>query len=413
MVMTPTAFLMAMLLHSLRTLLRFYERRSARDGFESGIQAALEWMLTAPNFLFRSEPAPADARPGEIFRVGDIGLASRLSFFLWSSIPDEELLKAAAQGKLKDPAAFESQVRRMLADPRSQALVDNFAGQWLFLRNLQSARPDGKTFPNFDDTLRRAFRAETELFFQSVIREDRSALDLLNADYTFVNERLARHYGIPNVYGSHFRRVTVTDGNRRGLLGHGSVLTVTSYPNRTSPVLRGKWILENILGTPPPAPPADVPPLKENDEGSRTPKSVRELIEEHRKNPACATCHAVMDPLGFSLENFDATGEWRVKDFSGPIDASGVLADGRKVQNAATLRNAIMEQPEQFVRTMTSKLLTSALGRGLETYDEPTVRRIVRDSADADYKFSSLVLNIVRSAPFQMKTVAEDARASQ
>jgi hypothetical protein len=290
----------------------------------------------------------------------------------------------------------------MLSDPRSQALVDNFAGQWLFLRNLQSARPDGKTFPNFDDTLRQAFRRETEMFFASIMREDRPALDLLTADYTFVNERLARHYGIPNVYGSHFRRVSVTNETRRGLLGHGSILTVTSYPNRTSPVLRGKWILENILGTPPASPPPNIPPLKENEEGTRTPRSVRELVEEHRKNPACASCHAVMDPLGFSLENFDATGEWRIKDLSGPIDASGVLANGRKVDGPITLRNAIMEQPEQFVRTMTEKLLVYGLGRGLEGHDMPAVRGIVRDSSAANYRFSSLILNIVKSAPLKV-----------
>ncbi len=393
------------------TLLRFFKRGATRN-FEAGVQSALEWMLTSPKFLFRTEPDPADARPGQVSRVSDIELASRLSFFLWSSVPDEELLRLAEQGKLKDSRILETQVRRMLADPKALAIVDNFAGQWLFLRNLQSARPDGKTFPNFDDALRRAFRTETELFFQSIVREDRSALDLLNADYTFVNERLARHYGIPGVYGSHFRRVTLTDENRRGLLGQGSVLVVTSYPNRTSPVLRGKWILENILGTPPPPPPPNVPPLKENDEISK-PRSVRELIEEHRKNPACASCHAVMDPLGFSLENFDATGEWRVKDASGPIDASGVLANGKAVNNAVTLRKAVMEQPDQFVRTMTSKLMTYALGRGLEYYDQPTVRSIVRDSASGNYKFSSLILNIVKSAPFQMKAVPAEARASQ
>ncbi|HEX4997001.1 MAG TPA: DUF1592 domain-containing protein [Terriglobia bacterium] len=391
------------------TLMRFYERSRKTGAFESGIQAALEYLLAAPKFLFRAEPDPAGVRPGEIYRVTDLELASRLSFFLWSTIPDDELLTLAEQKKLSAPATLEAQVKRMLSDPRSQALVDNFAGQWLFLRNLQSARPDGKTFPNFDDTLRQAFRKETELFVASVIREDRPTLDLLTADYTFVNERLARHYGIPNVYGSHFRRVTVTDEARRGLLGQGSILTVTSYPNRTSPVLRGKWILENILGTPPPAPPPNVPPLKENDEGSRAPKSVRELMEEHRRNPTCATCHAVMDPLGFSLENFDATGEWRVKDQSGPIDASGVLASGRQVDGPITLRKAILEHPDQFVRTVTEKLMVYGLGRGLEYYDMPVVRGIVRDSAASNYRFSSLILNIVKSAPFQMK-MAEEAR---
>jgi hypothetical protein len=396
----------------LDTLTRFYQRGRARGSFESGIQSALEWMLASPKFLFRTSPDPANVRPGETYRVNDIELASRLSFFLWSSIPDEELLALAEQNKLNNPATLEAQVRRMLSDPRSQALVDNFAGQWLFLRNLQSARPDGKTFPNFDDTLRQAFRRETEMFFASIMREDRPALDLLTADYTFVNERLARHYGIPNVYGSHFRRVSVTNETRRGLLGHGSILTVTSYPNRTSPVLRGKWILENILGTPPASPPPNIPPLKENEEGTRTPRSVRELVEEHRKNPACASCHAVMDPLGFSLENFDATGEWRIKDLSGPIDASGVLANGRKVDGPITLRNAIMEQPEQFVRTMTEKLLVYGLGRGLEGHDMPAVRGIVRDSSAANYRFSSLILNIVKSAPFQLKVAPENSNVA-
>jgi cytochrome c5 len=394
------------------TLMRFYQQGRARGSVQSGVQSALEWMLAAPKFLFRAEPDPANVRPGEPYRISDLELASRLSFFLWSSIPDEELLSLAEQSKLNNPAAIEAQTRRMLADPKSQALIDNFAGQWLFLRNLQSARPDGQTFPNFDDTLRQAFRRETELFFGAIVRDDRPALELLTADYTFVNERLARHYGIPGVYGSHFRRVTVADEARRGLLGQGSILTVTSYPNRTSPVLRGKWILENILGTPPPAPPPDVPPLKENDEGTRTPRSVRELVEEHRRNPACATCHAVMDPLGFSLENFDATGEWRVKDLSGPIDASGVLANGRKVDGPVTLRKAIMEQPEQFVRTLTEKLMTYGLGRGLEYHDMPVVRGVVRDSAASNYRFSSLILNIVKSAPFQMKVAPENSNVA-
>jgi len=293
-------------------------------------------------------------------------------------------------------------VKRMLADRKADALVRNFAGQWLYLRNLQSVQPDGHEFPNFDDNLRQAFRRETELFFDSIIRENRSILDLLGANYTFVNERLARHYGIPNIYGSHFRRVTLTDQTRMGLLGQGSVLTVTSYPNRTSPVLRGKWILENILGTPPPPPPPNVPPLKENDDNSK-PRSVRELMEDHRKNPACAGCHAVMDPLGFSLENFDGIAEWRTKDHSGPIDASGQLADGTKVEGPVTLRQALLKHPEQFAGTVTEKLLTYALGRGLEFYDMPVVRGIVKDAARNDYKFSSLITGIVKSTPFQMR----------
>jgi cytochrome c5 len=387
-------------------LMSFYQSARKTGNFESGVENGLAFLLTAPKFLFRTELDPVNVPPGGTYRVSDIELASRLSFFLWSSIPDDELLNVASQGKLKDPAVLDQQVKRMLADRKSDALVRNFAGQWLYLRNLQSSKPDGHEFPNFDDNLRQSFRHETELFFESIIRENRSALDLLNANYTFVNERLARHYGIPNVYGSRFRRVTLTDQNRMGLLGQGSVLTVTSYPNRTSPVLRGKWILENILGTPPPPPPPNVPPLKENDDNSK-PRSVRELMEEHRKNPACAGCHAVMDPLGFSLENFDGIGEWRTKDQSGPIDASGQLADGTKVEGPVTLRQAVLKHPEQFVGTITEKLLTYSLGRGLEYYDMPVVRGIVRDAARNDYKFSSLITGIVKSTPFQMRKSQE------
>ena len=386
----------------LDSLMSFYESGAKKGGFEAGVQNALQVMLATPKFLFRSEPDPANVPKGQIYRLGDLELASRLSFFLWSSIPDEELLALAEQGKLKDAAVLDAQVRRMLSDPKSQALVRNFAGQWLFLRNLQSARPDNKTFPDFDDNLRQAFRTETEMLFNSIIREDHNVVDLLTADYTFVNDRLAQHYGMRNIYGSHFRRVTVKEPARRGLLGHGSVLTVTSYPNRTSPVLRGKWILENIMGTPPPVPPPNVPPFPETEEGAK-PRPVREVLEEHRRNPACATCHAVMDPLGFSLENFDATGEWRTKDRSGPIDPSGVLADGTKVDGPLALRQALLKQPERFVDTMTEKMLTYALGRGLEHFDMPVVRGIVRDAAKQDYKFSALVFNIVKSPPFQMK----------
>ncbi len=299
----------------------------------------------------------------------------------------------------------------MLADPKAEALVNNFAGQWLFLRNLQSVAPNEDDFPNFDDTLRQSFRKETELFFASIIHEDHNVLDLLNANYTFVNERLAKHYGIPNVYGSQFRRVTVTDENRRGLLGQGSILTVTSQPNRTSPVLRGKWILENIMGTPPPAPPPNVPPLKENEEGTKT-LSVRALLEKHRENPTCATCHKIMDPLGFSLDNFDAIGQWRAKEAGSPIDASGQLADGTKVDGPVALRQALMKHPEQFVRTITEKLLTYGLGRGLEYYDMPTVRMIEQDAAKSNYRFSSLVLGIVKSAPFQLKKVPVTTEAA-
>ncbi|HEY2380436.1 MAG TPA: DUF1592 domain-containing protein [Terriglobia bacterium] len=383
-------------------LMKFYELGRRNRTFESGIENALAFVLTAPKFLFRTESDPPNATAGGAYRVSDIELASRLSFFLWSSIPDDELLNVASQGKLKDPVVLDQQVKRMLADPKSKELVRNFAGQWLFLRNLQSSKPDGHEYPNFDDNLRQAFRQETEMFFDSVLRENRSVLDLLNANYTFVNERLAKHYGIPNVYGTQFRRVTLTDQTRMGLLGQGSVLTVTSYPNRTSPVLRGKWILENILGTPPPPPPPNVPPLKENEEGTK-PKSVRELMEDHRRNPACAGCHAVMDPLGFSLENFDGVGEWRTKDQSGPIDASGQLADGTKVEGPVTLRQALMKHPEQFAGTVTEKMMTYALGRGLEYYDMPVVRSIVHDSAKNDYRLSSIIIDIVKSTPFQMR----------
>jgi hypothetical protein len=387
-------------------LVDFYQSGRKNGSFESGIENALAFLLTAPKFLFRTESDPAIVPADGIYRLGDIELASRLSFFLWSSIPDDELLNVAVQGKLKDPAVLDRQVKRMLADRKSDALVRNFAGQWLFLRNLQSSQPDGHEFPDFDDNLRQSFRRETELFFESIVRENRSILDLLNANYTFLNERLARHYGIPKIYGSHFRRVTLTDQTRMGLLGQGSILTVTSYPNRTSPVLRGKWILENILGTPPPPPPPNVPPLKENDDTTKT-RSVRELLEEHRKSPACAGCHAVMDPLGFSLENFDAIGEWRSKDHSGAIDASGQLADGTKVEGPVTLRQALLKHPEQFAGTVTEKLLTYALGRGLEFYDMPVVRGIVRDAARNDYKFSSIIMSIVKSTPFQMRKTQE------
>jgi hypothetical protein len=390
----------------LNTLLNFY-RAGRKDGdFDTGIRQALRLILASPQFLFRAEKDPSQATPGMVFRVGDLELASRLSFFLWSTIPDDELLNVAVQGKLKDAAVLERQVRRMLADPRSDALVRNFAGQWLFLRNLRSHLPDGQAFPNFDDNLREAFRHETEMLFESVMREDRSVLDLLTASYTFVNERLARHYGIPNVYGTRFRRVTLTDENRRGLLGHASILTVTSYPNRTSPVLRGKWILENILGTPPPAPPPNVPALEETvDHGKAL--TVRERTEEHRKNPACASCHRVMDPLGFSLENFDGVGRWRSKEAAGAIDASGQLADGTRVSGPGSLRQALMKHPDQFVGTMTEKMLTYALGRGLEYYDMPVIRRVVRQAARDEYRFSSLVTGIVTSAPFQMRKAQE------
>ncbi|HET9267169.1 MAG TPA: DUF1592 domain-containing protein [Vicinamibacterales bacterium] len=374
-----------------------YEAGRKGGSFETGIEHGLRLILANPKFLFRVERA-AD-KPGP---VSDIELASRLSFFLWSSIPDEALIDAAASGRLSTPAGIERQVTRMLADPRSRALTTNFASQWLLLRNLKNHIPTPGDFPNFDNELRQAFRRETELFFGSIVEENRSVLDLINANYTFVNERLARHYGIPNVYGSNYRRVPVTNEARRGLLGQGSVLTVTSYPNRTSPVLRGKYILENILGTPPPAPPANVPALSDNEAGHE-PKSLRERLELHRQSPACASCHRVMDPLGFALENFDGIGAWRVKEPGGNIDPSGKLADGSNVDGPVALRAAIMRHPDQFVRTLTEKLMTYGLGRGLEYYDMPVVRGIARDAAKKDYRFSAIVAGIVSSPPFRQK----------
>jgi hypothetical protein len=394
----------------LETLLSFYQAGKNQGNFESGIENSLRLILASPKFLFRSEPDPAHVAPGSVYRVSDLDLASRLSFFLWSSIPDDELLNMAAQGKLKDPAVLDREVRRMLADPKAEALVNNFAEQWLFLRNVQSVSPDEATFPNFDDNLRQSYKRETELFFDSIMKEDRDVMDLITANYTFVNERLAKQYNIPNVYGSQFRRVTLTGLNdndaRRGLLGQGSILSVTSYPTRTSPVLRGKWIMENIMGTPPPAPPPNVPALKDQAQGGKV-LSIRQLMEEHRKNAPCSTCHAVLDPLGFALENFNGVGEYRTKDASGPIDASGQLADGTKINGIVELRQALLKHPEYFVGTLTEKMLTYALGRPLEYYDMPVVRGIVASAARNDYRFSSLIAGIVKSEPFEMKRALE------
>jgi cytochrome c5 len=383
----------------------FYEKARPADGFESGIEMAMRAILVSPEFLFRIERDPAGVATKTAYRVSDIELASRLSFFLWSSIPDVELLDLAAAGRLRQPAVLDQQVKRMLADPRSEALITNFAGQWLYLRNLAAVSPDPRLYPDFDDNLRQAFRRETELFFESIVREDRNVLDLLSANYTFVNERLAKHYGIPNVYGSRFRRVTLGPDNvRGGLLGQGSILTVTSYANRTSPVLRGKWVLENILGTPPPPPPGNVPPLKENaTEGKAL--TMRERMAEHRVNPACSGCHQLMDPAGLSMENFDAIGRWRTRGESGTaIDASGGLPDGSAFEGAAGLRRALLSRPQLFVDTLTEKLLTYAVGRGLEYYDAPAIRSIARSAKNNDYRFSALVSGIVNSTPFQMRT---------
>jgi hypothetical protein len=394
----------------LETLLHFYQSGKQDGGFEGGIELALERILASPKFLFRVERDPAGSTPGGSYRISDSELASRLSFFLWSSIPDDELLRLASEGKLKNPAVFDRQVRRLLADPKSQALVDNFAGQWLQLRNLRNVQPNSDLFPDFDDNLRQSFRRETELLFESVVQGDRSVLDLLTADYTFVNERLARHYGIPDIYGSRFRRVAVTDDARRGLLGQGSILALTSHAERTSPVVRGKWILENILGTPVPPPPPDVPALKGNQEGQK-PRTMREQMAEHRANAVCASCHKAMDSIGFAMENFDAVGAWRTRDAGQPIDATGELSDGTKVDGVVTLRNALLSRPELFAGTLTEKLLTYALGRGLDYRDMPTVRAILRDASRDNYRFSTLILGVVHSTPFQMRTTPRDTES--
>ena len=384
-------------------LVAFYEAGRRDGGFETGIRRGLESILIDPEFLFRIERDPAEPGAARAHPISDVELASRLSFFLWSSIPDDELLNVAVRGQLRDPAVLERQVRRMLADSRAQALVDGFATQWLGLRRLQSVVPAPDLFPEFDDNLREAFGQETRLFVGSQIRDDQSVLDLLRADYTFANERLARHYGIPNVYGSRFRRVTFDDGIRGGLLGHGSILTATSYPTRTSPVLRGNWLLEHILGAPPPPPPPDVPALPDQGEGGRL-ASVRERLEQHRANPNCASCHARMDPLGFALEHFDAIGKWRATGEAGTsIDASGVFPDGTAFNGLAGLKTILLSEHEQFVHTVAEKLTTYALGRGVQYYDMPAIRQIVREAAPHDYRWSSLVQGIVRSMPFQMR----------
>jgi hypothetical protein len=385
------------------TLLSFFQRgRNSGGSFEAGIESALQLILASPEVLVRFEPDPEGIAPGAPYRISGRALASRLSFFLWSSPPDDELLNAAEAGRLRDRTELRRQVLHMLRDPRSEALLDNFAEQWLFLRNLKSTAPDLTAFPDFDDNLRQAMRQETRLFFASVLREDRSAMDLMNADYTFVNERLARHYGIPNVYGSQFRRVPVTDEARRGLLGQASILTVTSYPNRTSPVQRGKWVLTNILGTPPLPPPPNVPELKQNSEGA-PPRSLRERLEEHRTNAVCAGCHKVMDPFGIALENFDAIGRWRGTDDGSRIDPSGTLFDGSAVDGPAALRRMLTRRPEIFVGVLTEKLLTYAVGRSLEYYDMPAVRKIVNQAGRNGFRFSELLAGVVESVPFQMK----------
>ena len=383
--------------------LSLYRKARADGDFDAGIEMAVSAVLVSPHFLFRVEQDPAGVAPGTPYRVSDLELASRLSFFLWSSIPDDELLNLAIAGQLHEPVVVERQVRRMLADSRSEALVSNFASQWLHLRNLDSITPDMRLFPDFDDNLRKAFRRETELFFESILREDRSVVDLLRANYTFVNERLAKHYGLPHIYGTRFRRVTLEEGSERGgLLRQGSILTVTSYATRTSPVVRGKWILDNLMGVPPPPPLPDVPALKDNTvDGNLT---VRRRLAEHRSNPTCSACHNLMDPLGLSLEKFDAVGRRRNAEAGVPIDAAGGLPDGSRFADVGGLENALLRRPELFVGTVAEKLLIYASGRGLEYYDAPAIRTIVRDARAKDYRLSSILLGVVKSQPFQMRT---------
>jgi mono/diheme cytochrome c family protein len=383
------------------TLMGFYKQGSAEGDFETGIQQAVARMLISPAFLFRVETEPRGVRAGTAYRLSDLDLASRLSFFLWSSIPDDELLETAAKGSLRDPKILDQQVKRMLADPRSAALTSNFAGQWLYLRDLASVQTSAK---EFDDNLRQAFRRETEMLFESIVREDRSVVDLINADYTFVDERLARHYGIPDIHGSYFRRVALDAGSpRRGLLGQGSMLTVTSVSTRTSPVQRGRWILENLLGTPAPVPPPGIDTNLEKDPQVVKTTSLRQRLEAHRGNPVCASCHKIMDPIGFGLENFDLIGGWRERDGGIPVDSSGQLVDGTKLSGPADLREALLSRSDAFVTTAAQKLFTYALGRPVHAEDMPAVRAIVRRSARNGYRFSSLVLGVVESAPFQMK----------
>ena len=379
----------------------YREERAAGGSFDAGVAAAVQRLLVSPRFLVRIERQPATA--AAVYRVSDLELASRLSFFLWSSIPDDELVRLARAGRLHEPAVLEAQVRRMLGDRRAGALTRNFAGQWLQLRNLRSQVPDSREFPNFDDQLRQAFRRETELFVESIVREDRNVLELLTADYTYANERLARHYGIPGVYGDAFRRVTLPMPERRGLLGHGSILAVTSHVDRTSPVVRGKWVLDNLLGAAAPPPPPNVPPLTEQTDALR-PRTMRQRMEQHRANPVCASCHRMMDPIGFALEHFDAVGAWRDRDGRASIDASGQFVDGSAIDGAASLRVAILKHPENFVTTLTEKLFIYGLGRGLDARDLPAVRAIVRSAAASDYRMSSIVLGIVNSRSFQMRS---------
>jgi hypothetical protein len=389
---------------SLPQLMALYKQGKETGGFESGIRLALQKVLVSPEFLFRVELAPAGAAPGTVYQISDVELASRLSFFLWSSIPDDELLAVAERGELRDSAMLERQVRRMLADPRSDSLIKNFVGQWLFLRNIPNIQPDVTIFTYFDDNLREAMGKETELVVTNSMREDSSIIDLLKTNYTYVNQRLAEHYGIPGIYGNQFRRIDVTDPNRMGLLGQASISAVTAYPNRTAPTIRGKWVLEQLFGSPPPPPPPNVPTLKEDD--TRKVLTMRERMEEHRVAPQCAVCHKIMDPIGFALENFDGLGKWRDtynEASEGAIDSSGVLPDGTPFNGPAGLREILLtKKRDVYVENFTERLLTYALGRGVEEYDRPIIRRITRQSAQDDYRWSSIILNIVKSLPFQL-----------
>jgi mono/diheme cytochrome c family protein len=393
------------------TLLAFYDNGRKERDFDLGIQRAIERLLVSPQFLYRIERDPAGAAPGTVHPVSDLELASRLSFFLWSSIPDDELLNVAAAGRLKQPDVLEQQVRRMLADSRSESMVNNFAAQWLYLRDVDVKAPDLFVFREFDEGLRESFKRETELFLDSILRENRSVLELLTANYTFVNERLARQYGIPNIRGSEFQRVTFPkDSPRGGLLGQGGILLLTSYSTRTSPVLRGKYVLENLLASPPPPPPPNVPSLKTEGAKSGEQLSLREAMVRHRADPACANCHARMDPIGFALENFDAVGQWRDHDGSNAIDVSSKLPDGTVVDGVAGVKQLVLKDPQRFVGAMTEKLLMYGIGRNVQYFDAPAVRKIVRDAAAGDYKFESLVLGVARSAPFQMRTVKAERK---
>jgi uncharacterized protein DUF1592/uncharacterized protein DUF1588/uncharacterized protein DUF1585/uncharacterized protein DUF1587/uncharacterized protein DUF1595/cbb3-type cytochrome c oxidase subunit III len=386
----------------LKKPMELYRAGRAVGDFEAGVELALSSVLVNPQFLFHIERDPSNVQPHTAYKIDDVELASRLSFFLWSSIPDDELLDMAASGELSRGENLERQVRRMLADEQSRTLVSNFAGQWLYLRNLEGVNPDMRLFPDFDDNLRQAMRQETELFFESIVREDRSVLDFIKADYTYLNERLAKHYGIPHVYGSHFRRVSLEENSHRGgLLRQGSILAVTSYATRTSPVIRGQWVLKNLVGAPPPPPPGNVPPLKDNTVSSAL--SVRERLEQHRADATCASCHRMIDPVGFALENFDAVGRWRESEEGGPVDAAGGFIDGSEFTGVVGLEQALLNRPELFVRTLTEKLMTYALGRGVEYYDAPAIRKIVADARGSDYRFSQLVIGIVQSTPFQMR----------